>query len=105
MKSKSNQHPCLYCNSLIPLNKKYCNKECYNKSKNTEIICKGCNNKFVVPLNKSDRKFCSIKCSNSTIDRKETYIKAINTLKQKYNVENPFEIKGYDNLNIKRNKG
>jgi hypothetical protein len=103
MKSKSNQHPCLYCNSLIPLNKKYCNKECYNKSKNTEIICKGCNNKFVVPLNKSDRKFCSIKCSNSTIDRKETRIKAINTLKQKYNVENPFEIKGYDNLNIKRN--
>jgi len=94
------KHNCLYCNKLIPLYKKYCNKNCYNSDKNIIIICKECGNNKKVPKNKSNTIYCSKQCANKNIDRKQTRIKACETLKSKYNVSNPFEIKGYNNLNI-----
>jgi hypothetical protein len=97
------KHNCLQCNSLIPLHKKFCNRICYSNYNTCEIICNGCGNTFFVPKNKNKRKYCSIICSNKNIDRKETKLKAINTLKEKYNTENPFEVIGYKNLNIERN--
>jgi hypothetical protein len=96
-------HPCLYCNNLIPQYKKYCDRKCYNLNSRVEITCLGCGKVKKLPKNRHKEKYCSIKCSNQNINRKETRLKARNTLKSKYNTDNPFEIKGYQNLNIKRN--
>ena len=101
------KHKCLNCNNLIPLYKKYCNRNCYNHHHNTYIICLNCGVEKKVPNNKKEDKYCSIKCANQNINRKETRIKAKKTLENKYGISNPFEIKGYDKLNIdvkKRNK-
>jgi hypothetical protein len=97
------KHNCLHCNNLIPLHKKFCNRICYNKYNTCEVECKGCGNVFNVPKNKNTRKYCSILCSSKNIDRKETKLKATNTLKERYNTDNPFNIIGYENLNINRN--
>jgi hypothetical protein len=92
------KHKCLYCSDMVPLHKKYCNRDCYNKDHYVNITCTGCGVIKSVVKNQSDLKYCSIQCANSHIDRKETHIKGINTLKEKYGVENPFEIKGYENI-------
>lgn len=97
------KHNCLQCSSLIPLHKKYCNRTCYNNHTKVEITCVGCEKTFTAPKNKHERKYCSRDCSSKNIDRKETKLKALNTLKEKYNVINPFEIKGYENINVNRN--
>jgi hypothetical protein len=95
-----NTHKCLCCENLIPIYKKYCNRECYTNDKNVVIVCKKCNVSKKVPKNKGKQEYCSVKCANSTIDRKQTRVKATHTLKEKYGKNNPFDVKGYDNLNI-----
>lgn len=96
----SKKHECLYCKQLIPLYKKYCNRKCYNNNSNITIVCKGCSKEKKLPKNKSNSIYCSKQCANNTINRKQTRIKAIKTIQQKYGVNNPFEITGYQNLNI-----
>jgi hypothetical protein len=96
-------HPCIQCDSLIPLHKKYCSRDCYNKASRIEIKCEGCGINKILPKNKIGAKFCSIQCSNKHIDRKLSYEKAKHTLIKKYNVENPFELKGYENMHHSRN--
>jgi hypothetical protein len=97
------KHPCLQCNIPIPLHKKYCSRNCYNKSSQIEIKCKNCGISKILPKNKKYTKFCSIQCSSKFIDRKESHEKSKKTLKEKYNVDNPFEVKGYKNMNHSRN--
>ena len=94
------KHKCLHCENMIPLYKKYCDKTCYNNDKKITIICKNCNKHKILPKNKANNIYCSKQCSNKHIDRKQTKEKAIKTLKNKYGTENPFAIKGYNNINI-----
>jgi hypothetical protein len=96
-------HPCTQCSSLIPLYKKYCNRNCYNKSTRIEIKCKNCGIIKTLPKNQTGAKYCSTKCSNKHIDRKSSHEKAKHTLIKKYNVNNPFEVKGYTNMSHSRN--
>ena len=109
MKIKSNRtgtgkyHPCLHCQKPTQLYKIYCNKECYVNHRSVIITCIKCGKNKKQPKNRENSKYCSIQCANSNIDRKLTRKKAKQTLLNKYGVINPFEIKGYDNLNIKRN--
>jgi hypothetical protein len=95
--------PCKKCKALIPSHKKFCSRECYSNYNRVIIICQTCGLEKSLPKNKKDTKYCSIKCSNQGIDRKQSYVKAKNTLESKHGVDNPFLIKGYENLNIKRN--
>lgn len=103
-KNKSNRegtgktHPCKQCNNLIPQYKKYCDRECYNKYSRIEIICENCGKKKILPKNKQSTRFCSIKCSNSFLDRKETKKKAQTTLQKKYGTSNPFELSKHKNI-------
>lgn len=97
------KHKCEGCDILIPLYKKYCNRLCYFNSNRIEIICKYCGNSKILPKNRNEQEYCSTKCSNSAIDRKETKKKAQNTLLNKYGTSNPFEVFGYENMNILRN--
>jgi hypothetical protein len=94
------KHECLSCKKLIPLYKKYCSRQCYNKEYSTVITCKHCNKIKKVPKHRSNDVYCSIQCSNQNIDRKQTRNKAIKTIIKKYGVNNPFEVVGYNNLNI-----
>ena len=93
------KHPCNNCGNDIPLYKKYCNRSCYNEKHTLTINCIGCKEEFKVPSNRSDQKYCSIKCSHSNIDRKQSRVKSVKTLQEKYGVDNPFEVKGYNNMN------
>jgi hypothetical protein len=93
------KHPCNNCNNDIPLYKKYCNRSCYNEKHTLTINCIGCGEEFKVPLNKSEQIYCSILCSSKNIDRKQSRVKSVKTLQEKYGVNNPFEVKGYDNMN------
>jgi len=108
-KNKSNRegtgkkHPCKNCGYEIPTYKKFCNRECYNQHSRIIIKCECCGKEKSLPKNRKGEKFCSIQCANKSINRKETRKKAINTLKNKYDVENPFEVQGYNNLDINRN--
>lgn len=101
------KHPCRYCKNPTPLYKIYCNRQCYNDDKNVLITCANplCQKQKKLPKNRSEQIYCSTKCSNNTIDRKESHRKSIDTLKTKYNISNPFEIIGYEELSkkIKRN--
>jgi len=100
------KHNCNYCNKLIPLWKKYCNRECYNDDHNNKGLCEGCGKEIRRPKNKLI-KYCSITCSNKNIDRKASKNKAQKTLFKRYNTTNPFEVVGYNNLGIdidKRNQ-
>jgi len=97
------KHPCLYCKKDIPLYKKYCNRECYNLSSRVIIKCIKCGVEKTLPKNREEEKYCSLQCANQDIDRKKSRLKAVETLKEKYNINNPFEVIGYNNLNIKRN--
>ena len=98
------KHNCLCCQNLIPLYKKYCNRECYSKYNNIDKICLNCNKSFtILKSSKNKRIYCSISCSSKGLDRKNSNIKAKETNIKRYGKSNPFDIKGYNNLNIKRN--
>lgn len=92
---------CKYCNTIIPFYKKYCNKTCYNNDKNVIMICKCCGVSKKIPKNKQNAIYCSIQCSNKNIDRKQSNNKAKQTLINKYGVDNPFDVKGYNNHSSK----
>jgi hypothetical protein len=97
---------CKYCKKETKYDKVYCNRECYVNDRSVILKCEGCGNEFKVPKNKSHRIYCNKLCSNSNIDRKLTRKKSIETLKLRYNTTNPFEVKGYENLNIdQKSKG
>jgi hypothetical protein len=104
---KREKHKCKVCDNLTYTTNIYCCRDCYNKDHNIIITCKNCGTEKTLPKNRSNQEYCSIKCANINLDRKETNRKAKKTLKNKYGVSNPFEITGYNNLkidNIKRGK-
>jgi hypothetical protein len=94
---------CNHCNKLIPFYKKYCDRECYNQHNRIIITCIGCGVEKSLPKNKSETKYCSKTCASKSIDRSQSHKKAINTIKEKYGVDNPFLVKGYENMIIDRN--
>lgn len=91
-------HKCNNCDEQIPTYKKYCNRVCYNNKCNIDITCLGCGIIKKVPKNKSSQIYCSKVCMNKNVDRKLSNKKAQQTLIDKYNTTNPFEIKGYNNI-------
>ncbi len=91
-------HPCKYCGKETPLYRVYCGRKCYTDDHTISIICKSCGKEIKLPKNRNKQEFCSTKCANITIDRKETRRKASQTLLNKYNTINPFEVIGYDNI-------
>jgi hypothetical protein len=104
---KREKHKCKVCDNLTYSTNIYCCRECYNKDHNIIIICKNCGLEKKLPKNRSNQEYCSVKCANVNLDRKETNRKSKETLKIKYGVSNPFEVVGYNNLkidNIKRGK-
>lgn len=98
MIQEQKNHPCKFCGKEIPLKKVYCNRQCYTDDHIITIKCKKCGIEFKLPKNRNHQEFCSRKCANETIDRKETHYKASQTLLKKYNTTNPFDVIGYNNI-------
>lgn len=101
---KREKHKCKLCDNLTYTTNIYCCRECYNNDHNIIIICKGCGIEKKLPKNRDKQEYCSIKCSNKCLDRKESHKKAQNTLLKKYGDQNPFKIYGYENINIDNKK-
>jgi len=87
---------CVVCKKETK-NKWYCSMECRDISRKEksfiEIICKTCNKKFKT-RKKHPKIFCSIKCSNSNIDKNKKMVESFKkTMVEKYGVNNPNKLK------------
>ncbi len=85
----SNEKKCEYCEKIIDERRKYCDKECYTKSRIKERItvkCKHpeCDNHFDV-INIGKAKYCSMKCKRTDlIALKLAGEKHSETIKERY---------------------
>ena len=83
---------CLECGKEYNVNKyrentsKFCSKKCFYKFHNVEKVCPTCGKNFIVPINESDKIYCSNNCVLITRDSKfERDIKDI--LSEKYELK------------------